>query len=100
MHPPNLADSSKPWNLKHWTSKHCLLILLLTVLLSRLVFAFIVWKINGPSGLIGPDTPSYVEPARSLLHGAFLSDGSWGIRGTSEILRTPGYPLFLVPAVT
>ena len=94
MRPPNLAESSKPRD-----SKHRLLVLLAIVLLSRLVFAFIVWKINGPSGVIGSDTPSYVGPARSLLHGAFLSDGSFGIPGAAEIFRTPGYPLFLVPAV-
>src|ERR1700676_4633761 len=93
MHSPNLTDA------KRWNSRNRLLVLLLIVFLSRLVFAFIVWKINGPSGLIGPDTASYVAPARSLLHGAFVSDGSFGIQGTPEIFRTPGYPLFLVPAV-
>lgn len=68
--------------------------LLILVLLVRLALALIVWTINGPSGVIGPDTSSYVAPARSLLHGSFLSED-----GQPEIYRTPGYPVFLWPAV-
>lgn len=45
-----------------------------------------------PEALVSHDTPSYVEPARSLLESfSFSADGR------PEILRTPGYPLFLVP---
>lgn len=64
------------------------------VLLTRVAFAFVVWKINGLNGFLGPDTSSYVAPAQSLLHGSFLSDD-----GQSEIYRTPGYPVLLLPAV-
>jgi 4-amino-4-deoxy-L-arabinose transferase-like glycosyltransferase len=94
MHPSASTTSLTPWY-----SKHSLPLLLLMVLLSRLVFAFIVWKINGPSGFISRDTDSYLQPARSLLHGSFLANGSFSLQGMPETFRTPGYPLLLAPAV-
>jgi hypothetical protein len=80
-------------------SKNGLWFLLTLVCLSRLLLAFIIWKINGPSGFFGPDTETYLEPARSLLQGSFLSHGAYSISGTPEIFRTPGYPLLLLPAI-
>ena len=68
--------------------------LLIIVLLVRIAFAFLNWRINGVSGLLGVDTSSYVAPAKSLLNGSFLSEN-----GQAEIYRTPGYPVFLLPAV-
>jgi 4-amino-4-deoxy-L-arabinose transferase-like glycosyltransferase len=53
-----------------------------------------IWMINGPSGVLGPDTSSYTAGAKSLLHGSFLNTD-----GEPEIYRTPGYPIFLMPAV-
>ncbi|MGA3159604.1 MAG: glycosyltransferase family 39 protein [Terracidiphilus sp.] len=45
---------------------------------------------NGTSALIDSDTSSYLEPGRNLLlHGRFIADGA------PDLLRTPGYPLFL-----
>jgi hypothetical protein len=45
-----------------------------------------------PDALVTDDTSSYVEPAWNLIdHLSFSSDGQ------AELLRTPGYPLFLVP---
>lgn len=42
-----------------------------------------------------PDTASYVEPARQLIaHGRFSASN-----GTPEIIRTPGYPMLLVPGL-
>jgi Dolichyl-phosphate-mannose-protein mannosyltransferase len=42
------------------------------------------------------DTASYVEPARRLIaHGRFSASD-----GTPEIVRTPGYPIFLVLALS
>jgi hypothetical protein len=67
--------------------------LLAIVFFSRLLLAFAIWKINGSSGFFTPDTMGYVGPAESLLHGSF------SYLGQPEILRTPGYPLFLVPGV-
>lgn len=44
----------------------------------------------GVSALIHADTASYLEPGRNLLlHGRFVADG------VPDLLRTPGYPLFL-----
>lgn len=76
-----------------------LLLLLALVFLLRIAFALGAWKINGPSAFISPDTGNYLFPAQSLLHGAFLSDGSYCIRNTPDIFRTPGYPVFLIPAI-
>jgi len=55
-------------------------LLLLTVALIR----------TGTSGLAMPDTGSYAEAGRNiLLHGSFTADG------VPDLVRTPGYPLFL-----
>jgi hypothetical protein len=44
----------------------------------------------GTRALIFPDTMSYLEPGRNLLlHGSFFADG------VPDLVRTPGYPLFL-----
>jgi hypothetical protein len=40
-----------------------------------------------------PDSITYLAPAESLLHGLGFVDSGGG----AETLRTPGYPLFLVP---
>ncbi len=40
------------------------------------------------------DTPRYLELARSIAH-----DGRFVFAGVAELKRTPGYPVFLVPAV-
>jgi len=46
---------------------------------------------TGTSALIRPDTGSYLEPGRNLLlHGSYI-----GATGLPELVRTPGYPLFL-----
>lgn len=74
-------------------SKSQLRIVVVIVLVSRLLFALIIWKVSGPSGFLGPDTGSYLPPAQSLLHGSFSN------HGLPEIYRTPGYPLLLAVAV-
>ena len=41
-----------------------------------------------------PDTASYIVPARELVaHHRFFSDGA------PELIRTPGYPLLLIPGL-
>lgn len=40
-----------------------------------------------------PDSATYLAPARSLLEGQGFADA----RGLPETIRTPGYPLFLLP---
>lgn len=41
-----------------------------------------------------PDTESYVAPARSLLR-----SGSFAVGPTPEIMRTPGFPVLLLPGL-
>jgi 4-amino-4-deoxy-L-arabinose transferase-like glycosyltransferase len=67
--------------------------LLALVFVSRVIFAFIIAQVSGPSGFFSPDSYGYLELARSLLQGSF------SLGGVAEIFRTPGYPLLLVPAV-
>jgi 4-amino-4-deoxy-L-arabinose transferase-like glycosyltransferase len=55
----------------------------------RLALLVVSLARTGTSGLITPDTSSYLEPGRNLLlHGRFVADGA------PDLLRTPGYPLF------
>jgi 4-amino-4-deoxy-L-arabinose transferase-like glycosyltransferase len=63
------------------------------VVISRVLFAIAMWKTNSSAGFLSPDTQRYLTDAGSLLHGSF-SDGAH-----PDIFRTPGYPLFLTPAV-
>jgi 4-amino-4-deoxy-L-arabinose transferase-like glycosyltransferase len=67
--------------------------LLIVTFFSRLLFALLVWHLDGSQGFLSPDTLGYVIPAQSLLHGSF------SVRGMPEIVRTPGYPLLLLPAI-
>ncbi len=67
--------------------------LLTVTVLSRLLFALLVWHLDGAHGFMSPDTLGYVIPAQSLMHGSF------SVGGIPEIVRTPGYPLLLLPAV-
>lgn len=55
--------------------------------LTRFTFLVFLLRTRGQSALIAPDTASYVNPGRALLHGHF----GWPV---PEIERTPGYPLF------
>jgi len=74
-------------------SKNALWSVLTLTFLSRVLFALLVWHLNGPQGFMSPDTFWYLTLAQSLLHGSF------SVGGTPEIVRTPGYPLLLLPAV-
>jgi len=48
---------------------------------------------NGIGSVSQADTMSYLEPGRNLLlHGRFMADGA------PDLVRTPGYPLFLAVA--
>lgn len=67
--------------------------LLVLVSVLRALFAVVVWSRNGPAGFLSPDSLSYIELSRSLWHGTF------GANGHPELLRTPGYPLLLMPSV-
>lgn len=69
-----------------------LLLLLALVFLTRVLFATVIWKLNGPAVFFTPDSAEYVEPAESLLHGSYF------MQGHPEIFRTPGYSFLLTPA--
>jgi len=73
------------------TKQLCLLLAL--VLLLRIAAALLILHIDGPAGFLNPDTSTYIAPANSLLHGSFSSNG------LPDVVRTPGYPLLLVPAI-
>lgn len=81
------------------SSRKRLLLLLALVLCTRLLFALATWKTSGPFGFFRADTPQYVRPAESLLHGSFSSSGFFSPEHTPETFRTPGYPLLLVPGI-
>jgi len=56
----------------------------------RLVLAIFEYSQMGVSALLHSDTYTYLIPGRNLLlHGQFMADG------VPDLLRTPGYPLFL-----
>lgn len=56
----------------------------------RLALLSITLTRIGTSALFHGDTMSYLEPGRNLLlHGRFIADG------VPDLLRAPGYPLFL-----
>jgi hypothetical protein len=56
----------------------------------RLALLVVTLARNGTSALIQLDSATYLEPGRNLLlHGRFVVDG------IPDLLRTPGYPLFL-----
>ena len=56
----------------------------------RLALMALLIARNGTSALVLGDTNSYLEPGRNLLlHGRFVADG------VPDLLRTPGYSIFL-----
>jgi len=60
----------------------------------RALYAVGVWMTTGESSFYGQDSGTYIEPARELLnHGAFSR------LGQPELQRTPGFPVFLIPAI-
>lgn len=84
---------------KSGDSKNRLLSLLAVVVVTRFLVAFFIWRVHGSAGFFRGDTPGYIGLAQSLLHGSFLSPGTYSIQGTPEIFRLPGYPLLLLPAI-
>jgi hypothetical protein len=56
----------------------------------RAAFMALLVARNGTGALALGDTNSYLIPGRNLLlHGGFVADG------VPNLLRTPGYPIFL-----
>ncbi len=78
-----------------WTGRRSLIeILLVAVSMRVLIFAVASLRATGPEIFYLDDTIQYVQSASSLLErGEFSRDGS------PDILRTPGYPLLLLPGL-
>ncbi|MDQ2899522.1 MAG: hypothetical protein M3Y07_06940 [Acidobacteriota bacterium] len=69
------------------------MLILAVAFVSRLGLLIAIWD-NGAAA-VRPDSWSYMEPARNLLNtGAFWRGDP--ATGQPELLRTPGYPLFLL----
>lgn len=65
--------------------------LLLVLLLALALQGAYMWFSAGD--YLYPDSDTYLAPARGMLHGyGFAAE-----EGVAETLRTPGYPLFLLP---
>ncbi len=63
---------------------------LIAAIAVRLALLAVTMVRFGSSALVYADTTSYLEPGRNLLlHGRFFADG------VPDLVRTPGYPLFL-----
>jgi 4-amino-4-deoxy-L-arabinose transferase-like glycosyltransferase len=61
----------------------------------RILLPLAAYSIACDAGIFrAPDTSSYLACARSLAR-----EGSFSMGGAPEIVRTPGYPLMLVPGV-
>jgi hypothetical protein len=63
---------------------------LIAAAIVRLALLVVALARCGTNALISADTPSYLDPGRNLLlHGRFAANGA------PDLLRTPGYPVFL-----
>src|SRR5579875_1496795 len=81
---PRISFSKSEW----WTPRLAAPLAAAAVVRIGLLAAS-VWR-SGPGVVIGADTVSYLVPGRNLLlHGRFFADG------VPDLVRTPGYPLFL-----
>jgi hypothetical protein len=71
--------------------------ILVAALMLRVAYSMIAWASAGTAEVFySPDSPGYVALAEGLAsEGAFRAAGMPGM----ALTRTPGYPLFLVPAV-
>ncbi|MBI5252357.1 MAG: glycosyltransferase family 39 protein [Desulfomonile tiedjei] len=78
-----------------WTTRALVAVALLVTAAIRIAVPFAAFVLtNDVQVFHTPDTASFVRPAIGLT-----STWSFAVDGTPEILRTPGYPFFLIPAV-
>ncbi|HKP76181.1 MAG TPA: glycosyltransferase family 39 protein, partial [Longimicrobiaceae bacterium] len=69
--------------------------ILAAALALRAGLALLAWLLHHDAAVYAyPDTATYVAPARELA-----SHGTFTVNGVPELLRTPGYPLLMVPGV-
>ena len=79
----NAEKDGRSWKTYLWG------VLGLTVLL-RVSLLLLILHSTGIKGIFSSDTPGYVAPIQGLMHGSFSTENG------PEILRTPGYPIFLM----
>ena len=72
-----------------------LIFILSLALVIRTALPILSWVCNGDTHrFFYSDTPTYLLPAQALLH-----TGQYAVNGQPELLRPPGYPLFLIPGL-
>jgi len=82
-------ESRTPGLKSTWWTPRLAWLLLAAAIVRFLLYAIAV-ACSGTHIVIGGDTVSYLVPGRNLLlHGQFVADG------VPDLIRTPGYPLFL-----
>jgi hypothetical protein len=89
-----MTFESRPWaadrsaEIGWWTPRLAAPVIAAAVVRLALL-AFLLVRI-GPGALLHADTSSYLIPGRNLLlHGSFMADGA------PDLMRPPGYPIFL-----
>lgn len=85
---PKGTSANLSFTTKWWTAQLAGPVIAAAVV--RLALVILLIARNGANALFEADTLSYLEPGRNLLlHGRFFSDG------VPDLVRTPGYSLFL-----
>lgn len=85
---PGNPDVNTSFITEWWTPR--LIAPIIAAAAVRLALLVVTLARNGTSALLQLDSATYLEPGRNLLlHGSFVVDG------VPDLLRTPGYPLFL-----
>jgi hypothetical protein len=91
--PSPLLDSNTA-TARHSPTTRLVLWIVAAALALRALYAVGVWMTTGESSFYGGDSGTYIEPARELLN-----HGKFSRLGQPELQRTPGYPVFLIPAI-
>jgi hypothetical protein len=71
--------------------RHYLLLILVLALAGRGALLGVAWRSDSAAAVLSSDSPTYLAPALSLA-----TEGAFKTNQHLEILRTPGYPAFLV----
>jgi 4-amino-4-deoxy-L-arabinose transferase-like glycosyltransferase len=79
---------------KGFTRERVALTIAAAAIVLRIAVAAAAVTLLGVENLHTPDTLGYLEPAQEMLHA-----GTFSRAGDPEIVRTPGYPLLLLPGL-
>jgi 4-amino-4-deoxy-L-arabinose transferase-like glycosyltransferase len=71
--------------------RHYLLLIFVFALAGRGALLVVAWRSDSAAAALSSDSPTYLVPALSLA-----TEGTFKTNQQPEILRTPGYPVFLV----